>query len=430
MGSPLALKGADRLFLDGVKVLDLSRLLPGGVASAMLTAMGADVVKVEEPSTGDYMRSMPPFGPRGNVYFEHLHRGQRSLAVDLRDARGRDILTALAVDSDVLLESFRPGVMDRLGLGQAALARVNPRLVCCSLTAYGQPADGTGRSSDGSGRPSGAAPTDEPDRLAAGHDLNIMALSGLLSYLTDGAGRVLPPPLQLADVAAGGMLAVTAILGALVERSRTGRGRRLDVAMLDGLRVLGVLQRVEGAATGRYPAHQDLPLAGNLACYNVYNTADGGAMALGALEPKFWAAFCAAVGRPDWVARQFEPPPSQATLIGEVAALFALRPRAAWEEFGRRADSCLAPVLSPAEAVVHPLTHGRPLDDAFPVAMDPAGGAEAAASTTPGGLADAPAVAPALGHDTAPVLRALGYSDETIKALADVGVVRLGEERT
>ncbi|MHB8945563.1 MAG: CaiB/BaiF CoA transferase family protein, partial [Bacillota bacterium] len=263
------------MFLDRVKVLDLSRLLPGGVASAMLTAMGALVVKVEEPSAGDYMRSMPPFGSRGNVYFEHLHRGQRSLAVDLRDARGREVLTALAIEADVILESFRPGVMARLGLGYDALTAANPRLIYCSLTAYGQP----GEKSDA-------------DRSEAGHDLNIMALSGLLGYLTDGTGRVLPPPLPLADVAGGGMLAVTAILAALVERSRTGRGRRLDVAMLDGLRLLGVLQRVEGAASGHYPAHEELPLAGNLACYNVYLTADGGAMALGALEPKFWAAFC------------------------------------------------------------------------------------------------------------------------------------------
>ncbi|MHB0884888.1 MAG: CoA transferase, partial [Bacillota bacterium] len=171
--------------------------------------------------------------------------------------------------------------------------------------------------------------------------------------------------------------------------------------------------------SGQYPAHEELPLAGNLACYNVYLTADGGAMALGALEPKFWAAFCQCAGRPDWVARQFEPPPGQAALIAEVGAFFAARPRAEWEEFGRRGDCCLSPVLSPAEAAAHPLTRGRPRDDAFPVAADP-----------PAVAAGDPSPAPALGRDTAAILRGLGLSDEKIKHLAEAGVVRLGEGRT
>ncbi len=410
------------MFLDGLKVLDLTRLLPGGVASAMLTAMGADVVKVEEPSVGDYLRAMPPTGPRGNLYFEHLHRGQRSLAADLRDARGREVMTALAARADVLVESFRPGVMARLGLGYDALSAVNPRLVYCSLTAYGQ---GGQRGQVGQEGQRGRDSPGDATRRAAGHDLNIMALSGLLSYLTDRSGRPLAPPLQLADVAAGGLFAVAAVLAALVERSRTGRGRRLDVAMLDGLRVLGVLQRVEGAATGRYPARDDLPLAGNLTCYNVYATADGGAMALGALEPKFWAAFCEGLGHPEWVPRQFEPSRGQAELTAEVAGVFTARTRAEWEEFARRHDCCLSPVLSPAEAVAHPLAAGRPAGDAFPVATDPPSGVEEGLSAAPDGLRPAPE----LGGDTADILRELGYSDENIGAWAEAGVVRIREGR-
>ncbi len=204
-------------FLNGVRVLDLTRLLPGGVASWMLTSLGADVIKVEEPTVGDYLRGMPPLGPLGNVYFQHLHRGQRSLAVDLKTDAGRAILVALVGRADVLLESYRPGVMERLGLDYEALAGTNPGLIYCSLTGLGQ----------------GPGP-----RQAAVHDLNILGLSGLLAYLTDASGRPLPPPVQLADVAAGGMLTVVAVLAALVARGRTGRGVCLDVA----------LRRVDGEA--------------------------------------------------------------------------------------------------------------------------------------------------------------------------------------
>jgi len=384
----------------------------------MLTAMGAEVIKVEEPVGGDYLRAMPPAGPRGNIFFERLHRGQRSLAVDIRDARGRQVVMGLAARADVLLEGFRPGVMERLGLGYDALSEANPRLIYCSLTAYGQ-ADRAG----------------DADRRAAAHDLNIVALSGLLSYMKDRSGWPMAPPLQLADVAAGGMLAVTAVLAALIERWRTGRGQRLDVAMLDGLRILGVLQRTEGAVIGCHPAREDLPLAGNLACYNVYRTAEGGAVALGALEPKFWSAFCEGVGRPDWVARQFAPAPAQQALMAEVAAVFAARTRRDWEEFAGRCDCCLTPVLEPGEAETHPLTEGRPPDDVFPVATRPGkaavkgiGGIGAAATMAASSEVSRDA-APELGQDTVAILQELGYPDENIRAWAEAGIIRAGRPR-
>jgi crotonobetainyl-CoA:carnitine CoA-transferase CaiB-like acyl-CoA transferase len=357
--------------------------------------MGADVVKVEEPTTGDYLRGMPPLGPRGNLYFEHLHRSQRSLAVDLKDPRGREVLMALAWRADVLLEGFRPGVMNRLGLGFDELAGANPGLIYCSLTAFGQ----------------GPGP-----RQTAAHDLNILGLSGLLAYLTDGAGRTLPPPIQLADVAGGGLLAVVAVLGALVARGRTGRGCHLDVAMLDGLRIIGVLQRAEGAGSGRYPGPDGLPLAGNLACYNVYSTADGGTMALGALEPKFWAAFCAGVERPAWVDRQFGPSAQQRAMTAEVAAVFAARTRTEWEGFAALHDCCLTPVVPLAEAVGGPMAAGRPPDDGFPVAVR--GGSD------PAGPVLGPRPAPALGRDTAAILQDLGISAANIRAWAQAGVIR------
>jgi alpha-methylacyl-CoA racemase len=298
--------------LDGIRVLDLSRLLPGPYASLVLSDLGADVVKVEDPDPGDYLREISP------GMFAALNRGKRSIALDLKSADGARELRSLCAVADVLLESFRPGVLERLGFSD--LLADPGRLVVCRISGFGQ---------------SG------PWRDRAGHDIGYVALAGLVAR----NGRV--PAVQLGDLFGGGQNAVVAVLAALLERGRTGRGRVVDVAMAQG--VTGLLL----PHLGELPDAPENPLDGSRPCYRVYACKSGAAYALGALEPKFWQRFCAAVGRPAWVGRALD-----VSLTPEVDALFKLRTREEWDEFLCAADCCGEPVLTPAELRDHPLFSG------------------------------------------------------------------------
>ena len=265
--------------LDGLKVLDLSRLLPGGFCSLLLADFGADVIKVEDTDLGDYARWAPPYyegcdeTARG-AFFLALNRGKRSIRVNLKSGSGRDVLIALARDADVLLESFRPGVLDRLGVGYERLRSANPGLVYCAITGYGQ--DGPGR--------------DRP-----GHDLNYLALNGLLALSGEADGPPRQSAGQIADLGGGALMAVVGIMSALRERERSGEGQFVDISMFDGS--LSWLSHVAAAAfaTGAAPRRGELPLGGGFICYRPYRCADG-YVALGALEPQFWSAFCRGPG--------------------------------------------------------------------------------------------------------------------------------------
>ena len=295
------------MLLDGVRVLDLSRLLPGGYCTQLLQAQGAQVTKGEPPA-GDPIRALPG----GNAYFEALHRGKQPLTLDLRTETGRDALRRRVVDTDVLVEGFRPGVMERMELGYTALAEINPALVYCAITGYG------------SGGPMASR---------AGHDLNYLARSGALSLMPVHDGVPTIPGLQVADMA-GGLEAAFLIAGALVARARTGRGARLEVSMTELMRTWTLLPRA-----ARRAGLPGLPLTGEVPCYHVYAVADG-FLTVAALEPDFWAAFCEAIDREDLKDRQFDPmaiEAVQATLRSATQAEWAAR-------FGDQ-DVCVEPML-------------------------------------------------------------------------------------
>jgi crotonobetainyl-CoA:carnitine CoA-transferase CaiB-like acyl-CoA transferase len=295
------------MLLDGVGVLDLSRLLPGAYCTQLLQAQGAQVTKIEPPA-GDPIRALPG----GEAYFEALHLGQRLLTLDLRTESGRGELRRLVVDADVLVEGFRPGVLERMDLGYAALATINPALVYCAITGYGSGGPIAGR---------------------AGHDLNYLARSGALSLMPLRDGIPAIPGLQVADLA-GGLEAAFSIAAALFARTRTGKGSRVEISMTDLMRSWTALPRA-----ARRMGIPGLPLTGQLPCYHVYAVADG-FLTVAALESDFWAAFCRVIEREDLKDRQFDP-----TAIDAVQATLRPATRAEWmARFGDQ-DVCVEPAL-------------------------------------------------------------------------------------
>ncbi len=316
--------------LDGTLVLDFSNLLPGPMATLLLAEAGAEVVKVERPGIGDEMRHYPPaFGAHG-ASFALLNRGKRSLVLDLKDPADRERLRPLIARADVLVEQFRPGVMDRLGLSYAAAAALNPRLIYCSITGYGQ---------------------DGPRSLAAGHDLNYMAETGLLALSTGDPARPVVPPALVADIAGGSYPAVINILLALLARARTGAGCHLDVSMSDNLFPFLFWALGQGAVTGRWPGNGDGLLAGGTARYRLYPTADGGLIAVAAIEDRFWASFCAAIALPEMLRDDAADP---AATIAAAGSIIAAQGTGHWRAVFEAADCCCCPVASLQEALENP----------------------------------------------------------------------------
>ncbi len=317
--------------LSGVRVIDLTRLLPGAFATLMLAELGAEVIKIEDPAGGDPMRRLPPLvGGRG-LYDLLLNRGKKSVGVDLKTAAGRAIVERLTARADVVIESFRPGTARRLGVSAEQVRARNPRIIHCAITGYGQ----TG-----------------PYAERPGHDLNYVAVSGLLS--ADRPDPLTLPRMFIADVGGGAAHAVIGILAALFGRERHGEGAALDISMHEAALYWVMLPAARELVEGGVTAEGELPTFGRHACYNVYRTADGERVALGALEPKFWHSFCAAVGRPDLVERHLSDESDQAALIAEVGRVFAERSRDEWIAFFSSHDVCLTPVNRPAEALADP----------------------------------------------------------------------------
>lgn len=317
--------------LDGVRVLDLTRLLPGPFASWQLAAMGADVLRVESPGLGDYARVMPPMLGPVSAMFHVINRGKRSIVLDLKRDEGRALLLELVRQSDVVFEQFRPGVLDRLGIGYETLREVKDDIILCSLTGYGQ------------GGP--LAP-------AAGHDMNYLALSGVLHMQGTLGG---PPALGTPPTAdlVGAWTAVVQILGALLRRGATGKGAHLDVSMTDAAAAFAapfVAAWNAGVAAGEDPPARGRGLlTGGLAQYSVYETKDGGHLAVGALEPKFFARFAAVCGHPEWMQVPPLPVPAQEGLRAEVAEVVASRTRDEWEQALDGVDCCVTVVRRPDE---------------------------------------------------------------------------------
>ena len=392
--------------LEGIRVLDLSRLLPGGFCTGLLADFGADVLKVEDTGLGDYVRWAPPRyegaeASAGSALFLALNRNKRSIRLNLKSDEGREVLLRLARESDVLVEGFRPGVMDRLGVGYERLREENPGLVYCAITGYGQ---------------------DGPYRDRSGHDMNYLGLVGLLGLTGERDGPPVQSAGQIADLGGGALMAAVGILVALRERERSGEGQLVDVSMADGALSWLTMVAARMLAEEVAPRRGGLELAGGLVCYRPYRCADGW-VTLGALEPKFWQAFCRGVGREDLIARQLDR--SGSDTQREVEAIFAGRTRDEWTAFAGEHDCCLEPVLDLDEALDSELVRAREMV----VEIDQPGaerpvrllGVPVKLSRTPGDPRRAPG--PALGQDTQAVLAALGYAAEEIAALVESGAV-------
>jgi alpha-methylacyl-CoA racemase len=314
--------------LSGVRVLDLSRLLPGPFATMILAGLGADVVKVEDLDGGDYMRWMPPLRDGTSVMFTALNRDKRSLRLDLKSARGRELFLELAERFDVVLESFRPGVLGRLGLGTAALHERNSRLVICSISGFGQ---------------------DGPDRLLVGHDLNYLARAGALGITGTADGRPVVPGVQIADIGGGALGAVAAILAALRVRDRTGVGSHCDVSMVDGV-LSWMSPHIATALHGGPSGAARMLLNGGHPCYRVYRCADGW-MSVAALEPKFWTRLCALLDVDDVVGDAFATGEEAERVAGRLETALLTGTRAHWREHFAGEDVCCEPVLDVDEVV-------------------------------------------------------------------------------
>jgi crotonobetainyl-CoA:carnitine CoA-transferase CaiB-like acyl-CoA transferase len=346
--------------LAGIEVIDFSTLLPGPLATLLLAEAGATVTKIERPGTGDEMRSYEPRLGTTSVNFALLNRGKRSLQLDLKSPGARATLQPLLERADVLVEQFRPGVMDRLGLGYDAVAAINPRLVYCSITGYGRDGDRAAR---------------------AAHDLNYVGDAGLLDLVAGRDGDPVLPPVLVADIGGGAYPAVINILLAIVERQSTGRGRRIDVAMADNVLTWMYWAIGNGLGAGRWPHRGEELLTGGSPRYRLYRTADGRHVAAAPLEDRFWANFCALIDLPAELRDDRGDPAATGAAVAE---LIAHGTAAEWEARFARADVCCSIVRTVQEATEDPAFAARGLFaqvtgdgagaamPALPVPIDPA----------------------------------------------------------
>jgi len=384
--------------LHGIRILDLSRLLPGPYATMLLGDLGAQVIKIETPGLGDYMRIIPPFvkdartGEEVGAAFLMVNRNKKSVALNFRNARGKEIFLRLVRTADVILETFRPGAAEKWGIGYSVTRAINPRIVYCSLSGYGQ---------------SG------PYRDRAGHDLNYIALAGLLAANGAADGPPIPPMVQVADLS-GGMLATIAILAALLSREKTGVGQYLDVSLFDGALSWASTMMGGTYAAGKSVQRGRMQLNGGMACYNVYETRDGKYLTLGAIEPHFWAAFCKAVGRED-----LNPRAQEFEAIPEVAAIFKTRTLDEWLALFQNVDACIEPVREFSETLNDPHVQQRGL-------VTEVDGVKQIGSVFV--FAENPNLPPPRqGEHTREVLREIGLSDEEIAQLHQAEIIKVAE---
>lgn len=391
--------------LSSLKILDFSTLLPGPFASMLLADLGADVVRVEAPDRPDMVRFLPPFDGDISAWHGVLNRNKRSIALDLKQPEAVEVVKRLVAAEgggfDIVLEQFRPGVMARLGIGYEALRAVNPALIYCAITGYGQ----TG-----------------PYQQRAGHDNNYLALSGLMSHSGRKEGG--PPPLgaQIADVGGGSFGAITGILAAVIQRHLTGQGQLVDISMLD------MVIAWQAHAISNYLVGGDIPEPESWALnggsfYDTYETEDGRYLAIGSLEPKFWQGLCATLNRPDLIGRGLaQSPANQQSLKGEIAKEIGKRPLSFWQALFADKDVCVEPVLTIPEMLAHPQVQARNMVVNVP---KPDGGTQqqiASPFKFSEGEAEYRWVGTAVGQHTDEVLIDAGYTQNKIKELRQSGM--------
>ncbi len=388
--------------LEGIRILDLTRLLPGPFCSLMLADLGAEVIKVEDTSIGDYLRWNPPLLTESqSLFFMALNRNKQSIKLNLKPKEGKEIFAQLVQSADVVLESFRPGRLDKLGVGYAAMSELNPRIIYCAISGYGQ---------------------DGPYKDRAGHDLNYIALAGLLDLFGQKDGEPIMPPIQIADLT-GSYLAAIGILSAIVARAKTGRGQLVDIGMMDGVWPWMISSLPRYWADGTLPRRGELHLGGAMPCYNIYQCKDGRWLTLGALEPQFWTTFCKMVGHEEWLEHQRDTGAEAEPTFAALRELFKSKTCAEWLEFFADVDVCIEPMLTIAEAANHPqIQHRRMV-----IEVEQPNVGQLKQTASPLKLSDIAQPraepSPEYGQHTEQILRELGYRSEEIEALKDRRVI-------
>lgn len=388
--------------LEGLKILDFSTLLPGPFATTMLADLGAEVLKISGPGKPDIVLDYPPFieGTTVSANQAWLGRNKKTMLLNLKKPGAVEVVKKLIMEYDIVMEQFRPGVMEKLGLGYEALAEINPRLIYCSLTGYGQ----TG-----------------PLSHRAGHDINYLARSGNMAQ----AGRAETGPvltnMQVADVAVGSMNSVIGILAAVQYRNRTGKGQRVDIAMLDGLIPFNGMDGTAFLAAGKVPKREGERLNGGC-IYDFYETKDGQYLSVGALEPKFWAEFCHCIGREDLIEGSVWPEDVKA--VKEVIkGILKEKTRDEWMAVFDGRDVCVEPVLSVQEALLEDV-HIRAREMVVEVELPLSDGKKVPQYGTAVKLSESPAQyrfgGYPVGYHTEAVLKALGCSDDAIESLTSI----------
>jgi crotonobetainyl-CoA:carnitine CoA-transferase CaiB-like acyl-CoA transferase len=384
--------------LAGIRVLDLTRLLPGPVCTLHLADLGADVIKIEDTGAGDYARTLGAKPGETAPVFLAINRNKRAMRLDLKKAEGVAVFLRLVKQAQVVVESFRPGVVDRLGVGYEACRKVNPAIVYCGISGYGQ---------------------DGPYRELAGHDINYCGYAGLVDQVGVAGGDPAIPNLQIADILGGAVVPAMGILAALVDAQRSGKGRYVDVAMTEGVLAHNLQALAAVATTGKVLPRGGDFLSGREPCYSVYRTADGRHMAVGALERKFWERVCDVLGRPDLKACHWEVREKPAQWgIEQMRAIFAAQPLDYWVEKFAREDCCVTPALRLEESLDDPQVKARGM-----VVRD--GGALQFAP--PLKLSDyefeIERPAPGSGEHTDEILREAGYASTEIAKLRAAAVI-------
>lgn len=378
--------------LEGIRVLDLSRYLPGPFCTQILADFGAEVIKIEDPRGGELGRSLPPLVEGESARFYTVNRNKKSITLDLKKDTGKEIFKRLVAGCDVVVDQFRPGVMDKMGLGYEKLKTLNEGLIYCAITGYGL----TG-----------------PMRDTAGHDLNYLNLAGITGMNGAREGKPAICGAQIADIAGGTLYAAIGILLALSSRGRTGQGQLVDMAMLDGSVSLLAYTLGEWSGWGRLPVMGDDVLTGGYAFYQIYQTGDGKWASLGAVEEKFFAEFCQRIGRPQYAALQWDKE-RQPEIIADIQSIMLQKNRDEWVDFMTGADICFTPVLTMEEMCEHPQVKAREM--ILKLANANNSGKDVAIAGIPVKLSATPGNAslnfPALGQHNEEILRQAGYTDE------------------